>query len=470
MLPSRYTISTSSVEEFSSATPVYSGARGSGNMGSMPSHHSDPLATGQTTGRKTWKMTKSKKEAVWPQHLESALLKGLRKYKPASTKDPRHLLRFPRRNRFISEYIYETTGRVRTAKQVGSRLQQLRETCRDQRILDLILKKDFVISRSPSPSLETGSNGDNDSSHSPSPTLVSSNTTLSPHLSHRSLSSDGTASTLTSPVSIEFAHSAQPTVVSVQVALFDDEMVDYQQPQSIGTPFFKIDLDECGLIDAGAMHGSSAFVRRIDMRRSKQAIPYAVFCSYRLSTDVAYRCITNIYRDHKLAFSDDNCDIYLEANNSEDANQQHVSMHRARLVPDLGLWNTLIERPENYHRYTVTQEIVPVLNTKTPACASFIIQYSFECGLALANSHFLPTDSLHLPAPLGPSGIPSDLEYAVNHVQVYDTSDSSALHYVHPSANMYPNAYLDAHSIHPSDINLITSPTYELDPTYQLPY
>ncbi|THU86330.1 hypothetical protein K435DRAFT_763475, partial [Dendrothele bispora CBS 962.96] len=33
------------------------------------------------------------------------------------------------RNRFISEYILRTTGKHRTAKQVGSRLQQLRDTC-----------------------------------------------------------------------------------------------------------------------------------------------------------------------------------------------------------------------------------------------------------------------------------------------------------------------------------------------------
>jgi len=33
------------------------------------------------------------------------------------------------RNRFISEYIQRTTGKHRTAKQVGSRLQQLRDTC-----------------------------------------------------------------------------------------------------------------------------------------------------------------------------------------------------------------------------------------------------------------------------------------------------------------------------------------------------
>jgi hypothetical protein len=34
------------------------------------------------------------------------------------------------RNRFISDYIFEVTGKQRTPKQVGSRLQQMRNTCK----------------------------------------------------------------------------------------------------------------------------------------------------------------------------------------------------------------------------------------------------------------------------------------------------------------------------------------------------
>lgn len=46
--------------------------------------------------------------------------------------------RFPRRNRFISDYIYRKTGKLRTAKQVGSRLQQLRETCGGNKCMSYI--------------------------------------------------------------------------------------------------------------------------------------------------------------------------------------------------------------------------------------------------------------------------------------------------------------------------------------------
>jgi hypothetical protein len=37
------------------------------------------------------------------------------------------------RNQYISDYIHRTTGKRRTAKQVGSRLQQLRETFEGKR-------------------------------------------------------------------------------------------------------------------------------------------------------------------------------------------------------------------------------------------------------------------------------------------------------------------------------------------------
>ena len=38
--------------------------------------------------------------------------------------------RFTMRNRFISDYLYQTTGKSRTPRQVGSQLQQLRDICK----------------------------------------------------------------------------------------------------------------------------------------------------------------------------------------------------------------------------------------------------------------------------------------------------------------------------------------------------
>ena len=57
---------------------------------------------------------------------------ALERYQPeiVGSKSDSILGRFPMRNRFISDYIFETTGKRRTPKQVGSRLQQLRDTCK----------------------------------------------------------------------------------------------------------------------------------------------------------------------------------------------------------------------------------------------------------------------------------------------------------------------------------------------------
>ncbi|KIM49899.1 hypothetical protein M413DRAFT_53230, partial [Hebeloma cylindrosporum] len=53
---------------------------------------------------------------------------GLRIYRPRS-KNGRVPQRFPRRNCEIAEYILRETGQTRSAKQVGSRLQQIAQTC-----------------------------------------------------------------------------------------------------------------------------------------------------------------------------------------------------------------------------------------------------------------------------------------------------------------------------------------------------
>lgn len=102
------------------------------------------------TKRRTWKTMKNDRELVWPPYLEAALIEGavanlcaqarrfhlhfregLESYRPTGLSDIRKLSRFPKRNAWISEYILKTTGKVRTSRQVGSRLQQLRDTSKD---------------------------------------------------------------------------------------------------------------------------------------------------------------------------------------------------------------------------------------------------------------------------------------------------------------------------------------------------
>jgi transcriptional enhancer factor len=87
--------------------------------------------------RKTWKTLRDG-QTVWPLELEAALLEGLEQYVPEDCRETRMLGRFPRRNRFISDYIFDKTGTRRSAKQVGSRLQQLRESCGGKQLMHLL--------------------------------------------------------------------------------------------------------------------------------------------------------------------------------------------------------------------------------------------------------------------------------------------------------------------------------------------
>ncbi|KAF9481159.1 hypothetical protein BDN70DRAFT_876623 [Pholiota conissans] len=88
-------------------------------------------------GRKSWKTLRGG-EVVWPPELEAVLIEGLENYQPDDSRETRLLGRFPMRNRFISDWIFEKTGKRRTAKQVGARLQQLRDTCGGKRLLTLL--------------------------------------------------------------------------------------------------------------------------------------------------------------------------------------------------------------------------------------------------------------------------------------------------------------------------------------------
>ncbi|KAH8110480.1 hypothetical protein DFH11DRAFT_1547372 [Phellopilus nigrolimitatus] len=71
--------------------------------------------------------SQGKSEPVWPPLLERALVQALLQFNPNDKRYGRALGRFPKRNRFISDIIFKRTGVRRSPKQVGSRLQQLKE-------------------------------------------------------------------------------------------------------------------------------------------------------------------------------------------------------------------------------------------------------------------------------------------------------------------------------------------------------
>ncbi|KAF5391586.1 hypothetical protein D9757_002527 [Collybiopsis confluens] len=122
------------------------------------------------TGRRSWKTLKGRGEAVWPPQLEAALIEALEKYKPDESRSNKSLGRFSMRNRFISDYIHESTGKRRTPKQVGSRLQQMRDTCKSDKIMQLISRRHFD---------NDGDSGGSNYSESPSTSPVPEH-----HISH----------------------------------------------------------------------------------------------------------------------------------------------------------------------------------------------------------------------------------------------------------------------------------------------
>ncbi|KAG2067920.1 hypothetical protein BDR04DRAFT_1057430 [Suillus decipiens] len=90
--------------------------------------------------RKSWKTLKGNTEPVWPPYLEATMLKGLHEYEPVDSRETQILGRFPKRNHFISEYIYHKTGKYRSSKQIGSRLQQFRDTPEGRELIDSLTR------------------------------------------------------------------------------------------------------------------------------------------------------------------------------------------------------------------------------------------------------------------------------------------------------------------------------------------
>lgn len=146
------------------------------------------------------------------------LLSALERYQPEAvgTKSNKSLGRFPMRNRFISDYIFETTGKRRTPKQVGSRLQQLRDTCKGDKsgflhyfhltFIDFSPVLNLISHRStPEPSASSQSEYSQTASPSPPPDQETSST---PYAT-RGLSP---SNPLTVYVQISLGHDTWPTI------------------------------------------------------------------------------------------------------------------------------------------------------------------------------------------------------------------------------------------------------------------
>ncbi|OCH88142.1 hypothetical protein OBBRIDRAFT_805572 [Obba rivulosa] len=190
--------------------------------------------------RKCWRVMRDKDEVVWPPPLEAALIEGLENYVPAESKSARGLGRFPMRNKFISEYILKKTGKHRTPKQVGSRIQQLRDTDAGKHILKILSDRHYELmhprkkSHTPEPSsplslteLKGPSSPHSPGAHSTtthvylnvlgSDAADPSPSSLSPYTSHHSISQHGSPLEWSAPRPLR---AIDPTITFISPSMY----------------------------------------------------------------------------------------------------------------------------------------------------------------------------------------------------------------------------------------------------------
>jgi TEA/ATTS domain len=255
------------------------------------------------------------------------------------------LRRFPKRNAFISNYIKDQTGWTRTPKQVGSRLQQLRETCTDARgapslavlslcrnlthsypVIRLISSRDFdapdrvalnapkaarrikapplsqtpTVASAPSPRVEVGL----------TPTLSLESLTLVdpydyPLAAFHDEFSQG--SSCRQQVAALVTDNSWPhAYVHLDLISIGDQYAPASQDYSTS---FTLDLDESSLTDSPVLTGPDAWKwqRRISVQAALPLcyyVPNVTVSSSILSSDARYKSLFRVQRDHKILFEE----------------------------------------------------------------------------------------------------------------------------------------------------------------------
>ncbi|TFK39519.1 hypothetical protein BDQ12DRAFT_722372 [Crucibulum laeve] len=320
------------------------------------------------TGRKTWKNLKKKKEAVWPPYVETVLLEALDKYRPASNRDVKQLQRFPKRNRYISDYILEATGKRRTAKQVGSRLQQLRDTCTDERVAKLLRRPDVVLEQS-APFHGTPSsdrcNSDSlagssiaSSTASPDPTLLLHDLPEVPSSSHdfkRGIGRTGSPATLPILPILIYIELLQSRPHQVQHGFSDQ----YRHTHAGSLPIFSSEL--CGFfnIDSRSSSGlpsqESRSISIVAPNALWNFVPTVSFTSSQMLSPSHYHCMFNVFLDETRVHSEATEFVPLIS----DVERPRPFVYCTKLIPQY--WKTLCQTTgQDLSGCTISQDIVKI--------------------------------------------------------------------------------------------------------------
>ncbi|KAG6820203.1 hypothetical protein H0H93_004053 [Arthromyces matolae] len=324
-----------------------------------PVCHTAGMAHTLVTGRKTWKTSKGKNEAVWPAHIEAALFDALEKYRPTSSGDPKLLRRFPKRNRFISDYIKKVTGKERTPKQVGSRLQQLRDTCQEPKVLKLLSRREFPQDHLKPEPVKTAlhlNRSRSPSSGSPVPPLSPSSTATSPLSSPYDTDfsvNDIFSRSLSLSSNAHFAdrsiNDTNPPVVVVDFISRPRKgsnlvlpphgpetvyLLEFELPTNSQYPFIRNDHRNVRITHSGSLSSLAPAVK--------------INCPIRLPPGA--RSLFCVFLDDTLHYNE-----AAELELLPTVGPSGGAQYGARLIPQY--WATLCQQPD-LSRYTVTQDIM----------------------------------------------------------------------------------------------------------------
>ncbi|TEB38008.1 hypothetical protein FA13DRAFT_1785853 [Coprinellus micaceus] len=296
-------------------------------------------------GRKSWKTLRGG-EVVWPPELEAALIEGLENYIPDDSRETRLLGRFPLRNRFISDWIYDKTGKRRSAKQVGSRLQQLRDTCGGRKLLNLLTPRK-PIPRPPS---------------SQSPEL-SQRPGVFPDGTSRYQDTDSSCSDRSSPGSLLYRGIACSTESPPNSIVYVDLLPSGPSSKSLlDSPMQAPKEDELIWAERGMevvrISPQARYITEID--------PTVAFASPCLINAVS---VFSVYLDDELVYSEDSP---LEAVSAL-APSEGTYLYSTRLLP--GYWGKLCQM-NDLSRHTVVHRVVEEQPSGTPTSLSSKILFS----------------------------------------------------------------------------------------------
>ncbi|KAJ3521055.1 hypothetical protein NMY22_g12475 [Coprinellus aureogranulatus] len=309
-------------------------------------------------GRKSWKTLRGG-EVVWPPELEAALIEGLENYVPDDSRETRLLGRFPLRNRFISDWIFEKTGKRRSAKQVGSRLQQLRDTCGGRKLLNLLAPRKTIPKRtSLSPDLSQrpmvypdGSSRypDSDSSCSDRSSPGAPTTPTEVHATLQSLLYRGIASSTESPPNSIVYIDLLPGPSNPSKAFLDSSIPSHKEDVLMWA--------ERGL-DVVRVSPQARYITEID--------PTVTFASPCLINAVS---VFSVYFDDELAYSEDSP---LEESGTLSPSEG-TFLYSTRLLP--GYWGRLCQTPD-LTRHTIIHRVVEERPSGTPTSTSSKVLFS----------------------------------------------------------------------------------------------